>query len=1212
MPQVGDRTITINVRALVDGLIGPMKQAETSVKSFGTTTQTTVAKVEASTERIPRLWRAALEALIGVAVIDQLKNLALGAAEAADELDVASRVAKNFGNSLNAAAMEQWLQMFAKSSQGGGYAIDSMREAVDQFAAVGLQGAAIQRALADTADLAAAHNMSFAEATNVVRMALTGHVEMLTRYGVISREAAKGIKTVDDAMRALEKSTAGAASERANGLVGEFGRLSTAASLLANAIGKGLEPFFSELTTILTNLADAVGKIPAPIMQFVATFGAAGVSLTAFTLMLPAITKGLAIIKESFLLLMVPVVIGSVLEASVAFATLDVAALAPMLAFAAVAAAVAVALAALDLLIQHTADVKKAWSDFCKLLVDEFRILVANIQSEVRGIEADLRPIVDAVRTVATAVAKIWGDFVRFLHDAWEAFVNAFGPMVAKVVEALGGIAAALKPVSSAWDSFCSFLSDRFGKFVDKLKGQSDEVKGILAALVPPIGIALASSTLADRVKGSQTAGTRADAGKVGGDAHKLFGDFSGDLKKIVDGLKGLFTSSLSSVAVPSAHFPGTIPGKSGADAAAAAAENALRNFDEKTKNWLAEFQARVDKAKSIFDVSQEQLADFDVKHPADQGLSETDQAARQKLVNDELAAESSLRAKTLEQQKAEAQAADEYLKIAKEISPTLKNHDALVRQSLDAAREHSKAARDLYLSYLQAGTALDSIIAKERQAANERIDAAVAAQNAAGEQGLTGRNTQRDIRGEEAAQPLALEKAKGITPKPADEDRLAIALAQLAVAAAVDTEALKQHELATARQAYDRTHSTDDANRLADAQNALTEATLNVVKAEDARAVDEQKLVTDQRSRWTDLIDELVQKAGVPGLTSQGGVQSFNPLQFLVAAFEQSQTFADVMGTVNAIMKVFVQVFNAFRPVIDALLQVVRGVVNVFIFLYDAVAHILNLFGLQIPIIQALNSAFYDMVPLISITHDIPTLNELAAGKLNSPLSTTPVGMQQLNQTTQSGDMKIIEILAVIFGALVVEKMLSGLSFQQGMQQTLHLIGINVGQKVAAATAETGVALTNTILTSGFAEVVAAIEASAAASGGGGILGAILGLGGAAATGGASLGFAAMASAAVGPLRALGSAAQQVGAALSSAVRTVQDGQSALSQFVNSVRTTSQQIDASVHVAAPVTIGSATIQNPQDLAELSKTLSQDITRGMGVRQYGLDRALLG
>lgn len=1115
---VDGRTITVNVKGVIDGLTGPLNQGKQQLREFGQVSQTTVAQVEESTEKISRLWRAAFEAFIGVEAIKALKDLALGASEASDELDVASRVATNFGHALSASAMEEWLQRFAKSAQGGGYAINQMREAVEQFADVGLTGAEIQRALADTASLAAAHNLDFAQAQTIVRYALTGHVEMLTRYGIISREAAKGIHTVEQAMDALEHATKGASEERANKLLGDFGRLGTAASLLADAIGRGLAPFFSTLTAVITNVADALKSIPAPVMTAIGTFAGLATTLFAVTLILPAIRKGFDIATEGVRLLLVignPLItffgrliptIGLATTGMEAFSVAEIEAMGPIAAL--VIAIIGVALAA-DELVNHLDHVKKAWHDWTQYLSDSFHEFAENFRR-------DHATVIELVEDLAAAVA-----------DPTHA-----GIYLSKL--------PMLAPKSAIKD----------GPALEKSSGQ-------------------------------------------------IGSDIVSDLKHVASDIGNFFKTSISKITIPHDKFPGIIPSHT-PDTSAKVAENALKNFDEALKNWLDRFQQKIDRAKSQVDIATEKLADFDVKHPADQAMSAADQATRQGLVNDELKAERALRETNLEKARAESAAAQKWLEYAGSISKALKNHDQLVRQALDGAREHAKAARDLSLAYLQAGTALDSIIAKERQAANERIDRSVEASNAADEAALAGRNLNRDISGEDAGQSLAVDKARGKAVRPEAEDQLKIALDQLAVAAAIDTESLKQNELARARAAYDQTKSVDDLNRLREAQNALTAATLAVDKAENQRAADEAKLTADQATKWTKLIDDLTQKAGAPGLTSQAGAISFNPWEFLMAAFEQSTAFADVMGTVNQIVQTFAQILSALRPVINALLDVVRTVVNVFIFLYDTIARILNMFGLQLQILNYLNGAYAGMVPLIEMWHEIPTLNELAAGQLNSPLSTIPQQLNALGQQQGQGTMRIVGILMAIFAAMIVAKVLSGMSLTQAVQQTLHLIGINVGQKFQTAQQT----ITNTQLMSANTTlllILEALQAQALGSGFGGILGAIF-------SGGASVAGMAAAAAAAPAMGAMATAAQAAGTALQSASRAFNQAADMASRTAVKMQTIVQHIDQSTTLQASVGVNGATIGSDVDVDNLAARLAQGFLKNVSLGTYGLNR----
>ena len=684
-----------------------------------------------------------LEAFLGFEAVNMLKKLALGAAEAADQLTVASRVAQNFGHGFSTTGMETWLEAFARSAKGGGYAIDEMRASVQQFASVGLDAAQIQRAIADSASLAAAKNMDFAEAATIVRYALTGHVEMLTRYGIITREAAKNIKTVEQAMDALEHASSGAAEERAQTLIGVFGRLATAAQLLGQSFGTALEPFFDAVSTALTGLANMLDAIPAPIMRVIGTVTALGVSLAAAVLVLPAITKGLQIMRIGLSLavdmLMPAITLVGRLAATLglgssAFGVFTAAELASVAPIAAIVIAIAGITVALVEMVNHMDHVKTAWHDWTQYLSDSFHEFTTNFQKDSSVL----------VRTM-NSIAKLAFDTMTYQVGKWKADISA-----------------------------------------------------IITTAAPKSLIKDAPSLMQ---------GT----GNIGS-------DIVSDWKKIAQTVMGFFTGSGMGKAprVPGEAFTGDIPGKGGSgkagkDGSGAAAENALKNFEESLKNWLATFQSRVDDAKAHLDRKSEQLADFDVVHPANQPMSAQDQATRQGLVNQQLQAEQALRERLLQQQQAEKQAANEYLQVAAAISTHLKNHDQLIRQARDGAREHAKAAQDVYLAYLRAGTELDSMIAKERAAANLRIDDARDSANDSAEMALSGRNLNRDISGENDSRQLAIDKSAGRNVKPASEDRVKLALDELAVAAAADTEAMKQQELARARQAYDATKSQDD-----------------------------------------------------------------------------------------------------------------------------------------------------------------------------------------------------------------------------------------------------------------------------------------------------------------------------------------------------------------------------------------------------------------
>lgn len=1224
------RTITIDLKVLTDKLTSGFQKGTAATKAWGAETQGTIAAVEGSTERISRLWRSAFEAFLGFEAVNMLKKIALGAADAAEELAVAARVAANFGHSLDPGAMEHWLEAFSRSAAGGGYAIDEMRASVQQFAALGLDAAQTQRAIADTANLAAARNMDFAQATTIVRQALTGHVAMLTRYGVISVEAAKNIKTVEQAMEALEKATAGAAGERANTLPGAFGRLATSASLLRDAFGAGLIPMFTALSNALTNIANAVAKIPAPILNAVASIVGVTAALAATALFLPAIWKGITIIGEGFRLVWVfasPLVgvlkgVGEafllVRDGALAAAAGELlAAAAPALIIAAVSALIVV----LVELIRHFGDTKKLFADLIQLMVDKWRAFVSDVSST-------FAPLIDFFSKLFSALSSLWVKFAKGLSDLWGRFVDWFHTATKGVIDAFGALVSSLKPVADAWDSFCDYLDKRFGNFVDHLGEKVKTAIGYLDAMSLGGAIAGPIGAIVALPFGSKSKATSADQGKVAGDAMKLFRDGIGDWKQLTASLGNLFKSSLGKTPpIPGEAFTGNIPGRGGKDTSAQQAENAMKNFLDGIKQALAAYESRTADAKHGVEKATTAVDLYKAALPGGEPQNEQQAAELQKLISNELRAQQTLHDRLVEQQRAELLAQESLEKAAARISPHLKNHDELVRQARDAALQHLRAAQALGEQYLRIGVTVAQLKNTMREAFEKGLSNEAQSQIDALEGALAMRKIGYDTQQEAVTAQLdQMRVTKG--SKPVEEDRLKIQLAQLALQLAEDTEAVKQHALGLRQDEFNRDQSTENATRLAQAQQAEAQATLDVVRAQNALNLASDQLIVDQKQKWDDFINTLVQKANVPGLSgsAQAGF-SFNPLGLLMAAIEKTQVFADVINTVTSIVNTFALALNAFRPIIDALLQVVRAVANVFIFMYNAVARILDLFGLQIRQLQYLTDAMQGLIPLISIWHEIPTLNELAAGRLNSPLSPIPQGYNNIGQTQggQNTLMRVVEILTGILVAIVIEKMISGMSLMQATQSALHLMGINIGQKIqtnlSATEAAKATALqtvlagkatalqtalgakaaaltqtTNSILLQ-METTLTAILAALNAQASGGVFGAIFKIG--AGAGGAG----ALAGPMAGPLTQMSQVIRSVGDGMRNALDSVTQHSRALDRAAASALRLGDAFDRLTSSTSRMALSGG-----GSIASLSTTIALDTSRRSGAAAYGMDR----
>ncbi len=1193
-----DRQISINIRAVTGELTSGLNKASAATKAWGSSTQATIGQVEASTERISRLWRAAFEAFLGFEAVNMLQKLATGAAEAASQLDVAQRVAKNFGHSLNPAMMEGWLEAFARSAKGGGYAIDEMRASVQQFSALGLDAAQTQRAIADTANLAAARNIDWATAAHVLQMALTGHVEMLTRYGYISREAAKNIHTVEQAVEAVEKATAGAAAERANTLPGAFGRLSTSASLLRDALGTGLIPMFEEVANVLGNIADDISKIPAPVLKAAAEFVGLATALAATVLVLPAIAKGFAIMGEGLRLLQVltfPLVsfvlklassFGLAAAGADTFTAAELAMAAPIAVLVVAVAGITVAIVEMTNHLDHS---KTAWKDWCQYLNDSFADFAKSFKNNIRDVGDEIHALANLQ---ADAMSGKWGK--------------------------LGG-----------------------------------DTRDFIAANK-------AAAKSSDQVGVYESPKTKRDEATFKGDAGTVGHDIVSDWKKIGATVLGyfgdLFKSSLGKPpGVPGDRFSGIVPGKGGAkDTGPAAAANALKNVEEAIKETIARLANRVADARHNVEKSTTAVDQYKAGLPGGQPQNAAQQAELQKLITNELKAQQALHDRLQEQQQAEIAAASGFEKYAAKISTHLKNHDELVRQAKDAALEHVRAAQQLGEEYLRIGVTVaqlkndirasfEGLVDKTREASDAAADALYDRQKIQNEADQAAIQQQIDMlpyggagavsfNGPAAEGPherSARAAAETETQHPGSKnanveaDRLLVVLAALHVAIAQDAEDEKLKHVAAAQTAYDTLKTSAALKDLTDAQNAYAQSVVDAGKAQNAYVLATQKLIIDQQQKWDQLIDGLIQKSGAPGLSmSQTGVVSFDPMTFLFAAFEQSQAFGQVMATVTQIVTVFGEMLDALEPIIDALLNVVKAVANVFIFLYNMVARILSLMGIQVQQLQYLTSAISGLIPLIQIWHEIPTLNELAAGKLNSPLSTTPQNYGALPGSQGAGQnmlMKVVEVLTAIFGAVVVEKMFSGMNFQQAVHATAQLIGINASTKQqipsdAANTAkinmtaaqdalkQSGLTMNSNTLLSQIWQTLQqmlAVEQTQSAGGGGfgGILGAILGGGGAGGAAGVA-GVAGVAGGVAGAMRSatqtLVAAAQQMSQALSQNTRLFVAHSRALADATQRLTLFANALDSARAVAGG--------------GSLSTALGMDMDRRISSTGYNINR----
>ena len=424
--MIGSRDLAVNIRVVASDFIAGMGKVQGAVKQFGTETEASLAQIEQRTENLSHVWRSLLEAFIGIEIVNGLRKVAEMANSASESLDLAARNAKNFGTSLDTHAMERWILQFAASAKGGGYAIGDMNAAVQKFTSVGLDAAQTQRAIADATNLAAARNMSLATATQVVEYAMTGHIEMLTRYGIVSREAAKHIHTVAEAMALLEQHTSGAAASRAALLAGSFGLLSNALWKLGDSFGRYLIPYFAAAANGIANLADAFDAMPGWMKKAATGAGVLTLGLMALVLLLPALVKALAFAGDGFGLLTDAIgIVGS----------------AGKLLY--------------GVLVGPLIEAFGGLISYARTAVLALMGMAGAEDSVAAGMLADVSPILLVIAAIVALVAAVveltghWSSAMKFLNTAWNEFYTNVIRKAGALQRVLSDLALALQPGSA-------------------------------------------------------------------------------------------------------------------------------------------------------------------------------------------------------------------------------------------------------------------------------------------------------------------------------------------------------------------------------------------------------------------------------------------------------------------------------------------------------------------------------------------------------------------------------------------------------------------------------------------------------------------------------------------------------------------------------------------------------------------------------------------
>jgi hypothetical protein len=927
--------LTVRLRAVISDFVSPMRTAAAEVKSFGAQVESTFTEIEQRGEHMSSLFRSVFEAFIGVELINGLKNIADAANQASDALEIAASNTKALGGSGGekyVSDMDGWLRKLASSAQGGGYSLNEMRSSVQQFSTVTGKEAQQQRLLVDSLGLAAAKHIDLSEATHLNIMAATGHVEILSRYGIVTKDAAGQTLSFAQVMANEEALGFDAVRERAEGLEGAFGRVKNAMDRLVNsAFGQTLVKSFTAGANAVAHFLDALAGLPSWVQTGAAAIILVTASLASLGLMLPAIAKAFIIFRDGMQL---------------AWALLGIG---PQL---------------VGFMVNGFRDLV-TWLGLGRDAFATFTLAEWLAEAPVLAIVAAIAAIIAVVYELITHLNELGTAFenvTQYGQKAWKAFADSFADNAKSIGYGIMALAEASEDPGQA--------------AIDLKKGQALS-RDIAPEFFKPF--------------------------KAGADG------VVSAVKRAVDAIKKFFSSDLGNLKLPKIDWSG-LGGpqkvKAGDLAALFAPIDAM----------LEEAKHKVEQAQNALEETTSKLSALRDSRDPNAALTvngPTGVAAEQTLEREELQRTLVLRQAILEQRNAELRAAQLEQELQSRVTGTAQEQSKAHAEITKRMNEHVSAASKLNSEFLKmAGT-----IAKLGRDIEHAFDAMTLQQLSLDKTKRTETVDQQSfvIRQSQQAESGAFTaNTKKATASPEYQAQHDIAQSQFDEQLAKLAMHLAEVNLAAAKVQAEFEKPETAAQTLATAMKALNDATLAHEKTLIALTAAHKELkdtVDQTKFSFSTFADGILKKLGIPGLSTSkqanadgttSTVMAFDPTTFLLAAFENTKSFADIMNIVNQLMKVFSEILDALKPVIDALLQVIGFVANIFIDLYDSIAEVLRLFGIHIQLLDRINTKFQqNLIPFISIIHDIPTLNQLATGNIG-PLSNQPTTYSDWSQVQQ------------------------------------------------------------------------------------------------------------------------------------------------------------------------------------------------------------------
>jgi len=375
---------------------------------------------------------------------------------------------QNTGSSF--AALHAPIQQVEQRMEKLGFSNAQVEDSLASMTSASHSGETALKMEGLAADIARGRHMSLGDATQLLNKVLTGHVALLGRLGIQTKDATGKTISQQEAVQRLSAMYGGQAAAAANTFGGKIQTLKTQAVDLAAKFGTKLIPIIEHLATITAEIvqwferhrAAAIALAAVVGGVLVTAMGAAIASSATFAAIIAVATSPITAIVAAVTLLAAGIYelwthwsqVWNWIKSNPAYAAI-IATLFPIV-------GMIVGIVAVAKFLQ--ANWKQVWDDIQAFTQKVWSVIGPVVNAGISFVRDVINLVLDIIHG---KWGQVWGDIVNILRDAWN-WITGIVQSEVRYVEFIFGVA--LSGIKTIWHDVWSGLSDVFKSVWDGVK----------------------------------------------------------------------------------------------------------------------------------------------------------------------------------------------------------------------------------------------------------------------------------------------------------------------------------------------------------------------------------------------------------------------------------------------------------------------------------------------------------------------------------------------------------------------------------------------------------------------------------------------------------------------------------------------------------------------------------------------------------------------